>query len=140
MARSPLDPSPRAIRVSGATARGEGRSGLPGSAGILAGELLVAFSPARMPELPGPWPHLTSGARRFSLPMILLLDIGNTHTHLGLATRFRVRRHLNIPTAGWFDGSATRRVRRFVGQTALHGITACSVVPQVTVRAMNAVE
>jgi type III pantothenate kinase len=72
--------------------------------------------------------------------MLLLLDIGNTHTHLGLATRFHVRRHLNIPTAGWFDGSATRSVRRFVGQTALRGITACSVVPQVTVRAMNAVE
>ena len=38
--------------------------------------------------------------------MILLFDIGNTHTHLGLADRRRVVKQINIPTASWFKGDA----------------------------------
>ena len=36
--------------------------------------------------------------------MILLFDIGNTHTHLGLANARRVVRQVDIPTAAWFEG------------------------------------
>ena len=42
--------------------------------------------------------------------MILLLDIGNTHTHLGLANSRRVVKQANLPTAGWFNGTANERV------------------------------
>jgi type III pantothenate kinase len=61
--------------------------------------------------------------------MILLLDIGNTHTHLGLADARRVHRHLDVPTASWFNDSAPPRVEQFVGGGALAGAAFCSVVP-----------
>jgi hypothetical protein len=49
---------------------------------------------------------------------LLLFDIGNTHTHLGLANERRVVRHANFPTTGWRDGSA-RNACAFVGSAAL---------------------
>jgi type III pantothenate kinase len=64
--------------------------------------------------------------------MILLFDIGNTHTHLGLASARRVSRHADIPTAAWFKGPATALVRKFAGRTPLHGACLCSVVPRAT--------
>ena len=64
--------------------------------------------------------------------MILLFDIGNTNTHLGLANGARVIRQANIPTAGWFDGTAKKVVRRFVGAARLEGAALCSVVPRAT--------
>ena len=64
--------------------------------------------------------------------MILLLDIGNTHTHLGLADAKRVKRHTDIVTAGWFDGRGSHWVRRFVRTQPLEGVAFCSVVPRAT--------
>lgn len=67
--------------------------------------------------------------------MILLFDIGNTHTHLGLADGDRVRRQVNIPTVAWFDGTAAAQVQTFVGRRRLTGAAVCSVVPRATPRA-----
>lgn len=64
--------------------------------------------------------------------MILLFDIGNTHTHLGLANSRRVLRQTNVPTAGWFDRSAGKLVRKFVGEHKISGAALCSVVPRAT--------
>ena len=64
--------------------------------------------------------------------MILLFDIGNTNTHLGLANDARVIRQANISTAGWFDGSAKHVVRKLVGAARLEGAAVCSVVPRAT--------
>ncbi len=64
--------------------------------------------------------------------MILLFDIGNTHTHLGLAKGKKVIRQLNIRTADWFDNSAGAQVRRFMGNAKLDGAALCSVVPRAT--------
>ncbi|HEU0008239.1 MAG TPA: type III pantothenate kinase [Verrucomicrobiae bacterium] len=64
--------------------------------------------------------------------LLLLLDIGNTNTHLGLANASRVLRHVDIPTTAWFDGSAVRRLRRFAGRTLIGGVAICSVVPRAT--------
>src|ERR1700722_3893681 len=72
--------------------------------------------------------------------MILLLDIGNTHTHLGLANEKRVVRQINIPTAGWFKGGAGKLLARFVGHASIGGAALCSVVPRATPRAMDAVK
>ena len=69
--------------------------------------------------------------------MILLLDIGNTHTHLGLASALRVEKQANIPTAGWVDGTATPALIQFVGRAAIEGVAVCSVVPQATGPALN---
>jgi type III pantothenate kinase len=70
---------------------------------------------------------------------LLLFDIGNTHTHLGLANERRVVRHANLPTAAWSDGSARERVRAFVGSVGMDGAALCSVVPRVTSRALQTV-
>jgi type III pantothenate kinase len=67
--------------------------------------------------------------------MILLLDIGNTHTHLGLANERHVLRQSDIPTARWADGTALRLVSRFVGRARIDGAALCSVVPRATPRA-----
>jgi type III pantothenate kinase len=68
--------------------------------------------------------------------MILLLDIGNTNTHLGLANRARVVKQANIPTASWFDGTAGKRVSAFVSKARVEGAAMCSVVPQASPRAL----
>jgi len=64
--------------------------------------------------------------------MLLLLDIGNTHTHLGLASPNKIRSQMDIPTAAWRDGSANALVARFVSRTQLSGAMLCSVVPKST--------
>src|SRR5258708_38774688 len=43
------------------------------------------------------------------MPKLLLLDIGNTNTHLGLAHGHHLYKQANIPTASWFDRSAGKR-------------------------------
>jgi type III pantothenate kinase len=70
--------------------------------------------------------------------MILLFDIGNTNTHVGLANDRRVVRHTDIPTAAWLAGKAAKKLRSFIGKTSLEGAAVCSVVPRATpkVRAM----
>jgi len=64
--------------------------------------------------------------------MILLFDIGNTNTHVGLANGRRVTRRVNIPTAGWFDGTAARLVKKLIGRVRPDGAVLCSVVPRAT--------
>jgi len=64
--------------------------------------------------------------------MILLFDIGNTNTHVGLANGRRVVKNTNIPTALWSRGAAGKPVKKFVGRASLEGAALCSVVPRVT--------
>jgi type III pantothenate kinase len=64
--------------------------------------------------------------------MILLLDIGNTNTHLGLADARRVTKQIDVPTAAWLEGRMEQPVRRFVGRLSLEGAMLCSVVPSAT--------
>jgi type III pantothenate kinase len=63
------------------------------------------------------------------------LDIGNTHTHLGLADSRRVLRQANLPTKLWLDRTMATRLARFVGRARLAGAALCSVVPRATPRA-----
>jgi type III pantothenate kinase len=69
--------------------------------------------------------------------VILLLDIGNTHTHLGLADSRGVRKQANIKTALWRSGEAGGPVLRFVGRARIDGVALCSVVPAVTAQAVG---
>ncbi|MGH7992622.1 MAG: type III pantothenate kinase [Limisphaerales bacterium] len=64
--------------------------------------------------------------------MILLFDIGNTHTHVGLANDRRVTRQINLPTAEWFGGKARTCVTEFAGAKTIEGAALCSVVPRAT--------
>jgi type III pantothenate kinase len=72
--------------------------------------------------------------------VILLFDIGNTHTHLGLAGETRVIKQTNIPTLGWFNGAAQVGAVRFVGRQPIQGAVLCSVVPRATSLARAAVK
>ena len=72
--------------------------------------------------------------------MVLLFDIGNTHTHLGLAGPRRVVRQRNMPTQDWFTGAAATAVTRFVGRARVHGAALCSVVPRATPRVLQMVK
>ena len=49
--------------------------------------------------------------------MILLFDIGNTHTHIGLANDRRVLKQTNIPTRDWFGGNAAARGEKIYRRT-----------------------
>ena len=64
--------------------------------------------------------------------MILLFDIGNTHTHIGLADDRRVLKQANIPTLTWFGGGAAALVKKFAGKNKITGAVLCSVVPRAT--------
>jgi type III pantothenate kinase len=64
--------------------------------------------------------------------MIALLDIGNTHTHLGLANSRRVLRHADVLTQDWRAGASQSAAARFLKKAPLTGAILCSVVPSVT--------
>ena len=64
--------------------------------------------------------------------MILLFDIGNTHTHVGLANDRRVVKQINVLTREWFGGKAAALVKKFAGGEKVEGAVLCSVVPRAT--------
>ena len=64
--------------------------------------------------------------------MILLFDIGNTNTHLGLSDGKRIKKQLDVPTRDWFSGRAGSMVRNFVGRAEPTDAILCSVVPKAT--------
>lgn len=66
--------------------------------------------------------------------MIALFDIGNTHTHIGLADGGRIVRHGDLATRGWTTGRAEQDALRLLkkGKGAVTGAVLCSVVPAVT--------
>lgn len=71
--------------------------------------------------------------------MLLLLDIGNTHTHVGLARGRRMVRRTDLPTPAWRNGEAGPALLRWVGGEPLRGAALCSVVPEVTARVVRCV-
>jgi len=72
--------------------------------------------------------------------MVLLFDIGNTNTHLGLARGGRVVRQTDLPTADWFRGVGIERVQKFARSAEVVGAGVCSVVPKATPVVRRAVE
>jgi len=64
--------------------------------------------------------------------MILLFDIGNTNTHLGLANDNRLFKQENIATSAWFNGTAKAAILKFAGKSNVIGAATCSVVPRAT--------
>lgn len=68
--------------------------------------------------------------------MLLLLDIGNTHTHLGLASRKKVIRQTEIPTVIWKEESGAGQVSKFAGES-IEGAAMCSVVPWASEASRN---
>lgn len=71
--------------------------------------------------------------------MILLFDIGNTNTHVGLANDKRVVKHTDIPTAAFLAGEAAQRLRKFAGKAGLEAAAICSVVPRATPKVQSVI-
>lgn len=69
--------------------------------------------------------------------MVLLLDIGNTNTHIGLGDNAKVRRRVAFSTEAWFTSKAKLHLAKFVGTTQVEGVAMCSVVPRATVHALQ---
>jgi type III pantothenate kinase len=72
--------------------------------------------------------------------MILLFDIGNTHTHVGLANARHVVKQADIPTEEWFVGTPKKALLRFAGRARLEGAALCSVVPRATPFVQHAIK
>jgi type III pantothenate kinase len=70
---------------------------------------------------------------------VLLFDVGNTHTHLGLANSSHVVKQGTFKTAEWFGRGALRHIRAFVGTARLEGAAVCSVVPKASPKVRQAV-
>ena len=68
--------------------------------------------------------------------MMLLVDIGNTHTHLGLGGARGVRKKSEIKTASWRNASSRTALTTFVGRALIDSIALCSVVPEATALAL----
>lgn len=64
--------------------------------------------------------------------MIAVFDIGNTHTHIGLANSIRVLGQANVASAGLSDGSSAQAAFKFFKKHKVTGAALCSVVPTVT--------
>ena len=64
--------------------------------------------------------------------MILLFDIGNTNTHVGVANSQRVIRRTDLPTKTLFEGRTRNALLDFVDRKSIDGAVLCSVVPQAT--------
>lgn len=65
---------------------------------------------------------------------LLLFDIGNTHTHVGLADAHGIRRQINLATSGWRQnpGATAKAVAAFTRGKRIDGVALCSVVPETT--------
>ncbi len=64
--------------------------------------------------------------------MIAVFDIGNTHTHIGLANSIRVLGQTNVSSTGWSDGASAKAAVKFLKKHKVTGAALCSVVPTVT--------
>ena len=68
--------------------------------------------------------------------MLLLIDIGNTHTHVGLADHRKII-PANFPTSAWLRGEMMGALSRFLAGRQVNRVAMCSVVPEATSRAVR---
>jgi type III pantothenate kinase len=75
--------------------------------------------------------------------MICLVDIGNTHTHVGFASKEKILHHGEIKTAEWSAESSGETMSRFFStiagvrlENAIRQTVLCSVVPNATAKAL----
>ena len=64
--------------------------------------------------------------------MLLLIDIGNTNTHVGVADGNRIVQQKDFPTTMWAEQRAGEHLRKFVRSRKIEGASFCSVVPRAT--------
>lgn len=67
-----------------------------------------------------------------SPPVLLLVDIGNTHTHVAVAKEEALLRPRNFCTAEWKESKLSERILRQLGKLPVSDAALCSVVPDAT--------
>ncbi|MCX7872298.1 MAG: type III pantothenate kinase [Verrucomicrobiae bacterium] len=73
--------------------------------------------------------------------MGLLIDIGNTNTHVGTCDLKRgVRKRCDFPTKLWFSGQIDEKLSEFGEYIGNEGIALCSVVPEATAMAVSSLD
>jgi type III pantothenate kinase len=72
--------------------------------------------------------------------VLLLLDIGNTHTHVALGHGKRFTRPANFPTSAWCAGGMMERLDQHLDQRHPRAVALCSVVPDATRAAVAAMK
>ncbi|MCC6233614.1 MAG: type III pantothenate kinase [Verrucomicrobiales bacterium] len=66
---------------------------------------------------------------------LLLLDIGNTHCHVGVATPHRLLKHADVPTRDLLEGPGGGSLERWTHTPGVAQAVICSVVPAATIQA-----
>ena len=69
--------------------------------------------------------------------MKLLLDIGNTHSHVGICTARRISHDAKMPTDDWQKMHAKKWLVDFIGKANVGQAIVCSVVPAATRHAVK---
>jgi type III pantothenate kinase len=72
--------------------------------------------------------------------MVLLIDVGNTHVHLGLGNAAGVFRTKDIPTHAVSEAALSLSLKDFVSSFSLKGAVLASVVPARTLAIIGAVQ
>lgn len=79
-------------------------------------------------------------ARSASVETMLLFDIGNTHTHIGIAKGDKIEEQFNLETRIWTEGAGLKKLRTLVGKSAITGAAIASVVPFATIGVRRFIE
>jgi type III pantothenate kinase len=69
--------------------------------------------------------------------VLLLLDIGNTHTHYAFAQGKRLLRPGHFATRAWRRGEAVEALSTAAQGTSIHAVALCSVVPAATAKVFS---
>ena len=69
--------------------------------------------------------------------MKFLLDIGNTHSHVGICTARQISRDAKMPTDDWQKMHAKKWLVDFIGKANVEQAIVCSVVPAATRHAVK---
>jgi type III pantothenate kinase len=62
----------------------------------------------------------------------LLFDIGNTHTHIGIARGTQIGEQFNLPTQVWKNGGSAKKLESLIANKSITAVAIASVVPQAT--------
>lgn len=68
---------------------------------------------------------------------LLLLDIGNTHCHVGLSTPTRLLRQADLPTRALASSAGATQLLDFLRSESPDAVALCSVVPAATRHALR---
>lgn len=72
--------------------------------------------------------------------MILCVDIGNTHTHVGIGDGRQILKSEYFDTAKWRSKETAEILRRVAGRCSILGSVVASVVPEVTKKAQRVIK